>query len=836
MSQNTIYPSPPSPLSESTAIVAASTSTTIPIPSQLPPNHALAMWRSRLGSALRTALACAVVGVVTIYGPAALRRQLTFPAFAYVTTILIVGEATLAESLHGAACALYGTVLGVLPAILTLFLVQHVGFSAATAATAVAVSAFVVALPDSTELIAKRIALGQIVIIYVATFDMEDRSHAKAIMHPVHVAASTCLGVVASLVALLLPYPRLAFYEVREKSKQYSEMAMERLRLLVGAFCADNTTCMLAFISQAKCFGVASNKLLQDVKLKQAKLQWERPPFKFLSPQIGMPSDRLQAIELPLKGMESALISTSSVPVECFDEQLKHNLLYVRDQISLRLLRLNYFTETKEKLTKTIHSSTAVPENYKDLASFFFLFCIQLLYNGNLSTPLAEAAQGKKVMMGTEQAANSYKGETRLGIEKIKSTCSFNLTNERILVAIKCSISLGLAVLFGILFSNDNGYWSGLTVAITVTPWRESTFKLANVRAQGTALGSVYGVLGSIISQRFMELRFLVLLPWIIFTSFLRRSKMYGQAGGIAAIISAAILLGRENYGPPTSFAIERLTETCMGLACSILVELLLQPTRASTLARRGLSQCLRTLHECTNLTSQTSNLVALKEKEKELRQQVDVLKKYIGEAESEPNFWFLPFPTACYHKLHGSLSKMVELLYFVPHSMELLMEVSHGSGMHWDEIQEGIAGDMEQFKKLVGSSVKCLEEVAQVKSIARLEKEQGKRTTSNDLEQGKEEVLDGALFADEEECEKLVDSFLQHAKEEIESIDGDVGGEMRSQVVLCLASFGFCIGSLMKETRVLEKGILDLVQWENPGRHINLHDIYCKIKNLSTI
>ncbi|KAK1272112.1 hypothetical protein QJS04_geneDACA023480 [Acorus gramineus] len=58
-----------------------------------------------------------------------------------------------------------------------------------------------------------------------------------------------------------------------------------------------------------------------------------------------------------------------------------------------------------------------------------------------------------------------------------------------------------------------NGHWARLIVATGFAPSREPTFKSANLKAQGTVLGSVYGVFGSLISNHLMELWFLILLP-----------------------------------------------------------------------------------------------------------------------------------------------------------------------------------------------------------------------------------------------------------------------------------------------------------------------------------
>ena len=108
-----------------------------------------------------------------------------------------------------AACA---TVLVVCPAILSLWVIGPTKLSIGNTAAAVALSAFLVGLPESNGVVGKRIALGQIVIVYLLA--LVKGGETDAVMHPVHVAASTAVGVLACVLALLLPYPRLASYEV----------------------------------------------------------------------------------------------------------------------------------------------------------------------------------------------------------------------------------------------------------------------------------------------------------------------------------------------------------------------------------------------------------------------------------------------------------------------------------------------------------------------------------------------------------------------------------------------------------------------------------------------
>lgn len=401
---------------------------------------------------------------------------------------------------------------------------------------------------------------------------------------------------------------------------------------------------------------------------------------------------------------------------------------------------------------------------------------------------------------------------------------------NRLMPAFKCSLSLGLAVLFGLLYNKENGYWSGLSVAISLASAREATFKVANVKAQGTVLGSVYGVLGCSLFGKFLPIVFLSLLPWFIFTSFLQRSRMYGQAGGISAVIGAVTILSRKNFGPPSQFAMARITETFIGLSCSIMVELLLQPTRASTLARTQLSKCLGTLPACVASVSLrcNSNISELEENQRRLEIQVSELGKIIKEADVEPNFWFLPFHSACYIKIFESLSKMGDILLFSAHAVGLLEQASQGSiADSWKELVNKLEDhDLKLFKEMVCSSIKCYERVTSMKFLTLLEKELAKNKFSCDLELGKSRSYPNMIIMesnlDEHVMEKIIDLYLQHSKElldkiQVESTDHD---ELKyySQRVLGLTALGYCISSLVRESAEIGKEIKELVQWENPS------------------
>ncbi|CAI9755315.1 unnamed protein product [Fraxinus pennsylvanica] len=790
-----------------------------------------AVWRSCLAAAFKTGLACTIVGCTTLYGPEAIRREIAFPAFSYVTVILIVTDATLGDTLRGCWLAFYASFQGVFPAILSLWLIGPSRLTTSTTAALVAVSACLVVLPENTHLISKRIALGQIVIVYVIGFI--NGMHPEPIMHPIRVAASTALGVVACVLALLFPYRSLACHEVTENCKLFTENASERLKLIVKAFLAEDNKSRQALISQEKSLSVSGTKLLHSIKSKQESMQWERFLVMFFKLYCTNPGERLQNLERILRGMEISLTNCSQIPVRLADPELENDpTSSVEEHISNQIKRMppvmtiiqESQTENDMKFLQKLH--TIIPVTDKDLPFLFFLFCLKLLQGKSAAT--SPKVSGKQGSNDSEKQKKWHFGDI----------CSIpiRINKRRLMPAFKSSLSLGLAVLLGLMYSKENGFWAGLPVAISLASGREATFKLANAKAQGTVIGTVYGTICCFIFGKYIKLRFLSLLPWFIFSKFLCKSKMYGQAGGISAVIGAVLILGRENFGPPSEFAIARIVETFIGLSCSIMVDILLQPTRAATMAKIQLSTTIGTLHKCVGIIS-FSTISNFEEGQKQFKFQVNELGKIIGEAAAEPNFWFLPFNSACYGKLLESLSKMVDLLFFGAQAIKLLEQESRRiDSTQWKETVSKLDGDLKLFKETAVSAIKCLEEISLIKSLAALDKEFETRKGSLDLELGKRRPIDPYVvqFSSSSEADwtvKNVNSFLRHSDELLSHINiGKDEEEFKNQVILSLGALAFCINSIARETKEIEKVIKEVLQWENPSSQVNLYDILCKI------
>ncbi|KAA3464871.1 FUSC_2 domain-containing protein [Gossypium australe] len=792
-----------------------------------------APWRLRLGSALRTVLACSIVGCTTLYGPESVRHTITFPAFSYVTTILIVSDATLGDALRGCWHVLCASIQVILPSMLILRLIGPSRFNCGLAAVAVALSSFLIALPGSTHLTAKRIAFGQTVIIYVGAVIQGAKT--GIIIHPIHVAASTALGAVASILAMMFPYPHLAYREVRKICRFYAENASNRFNLLVEAFCAKGDMAAHNLITDARLLSKAGAKLIGSIKDKHEGMLWEKPWLRFLKPKRSDPGEKLKEMDMPIRGMEWALTNCTSFPVKMMDEELVDVLQIEKKQIALKLeqaMRSVPFDAATtpdmkgENTDRSLWTQKAISTNHEDLSSFFFLYCMELLQDG----PACILKNGEEAKI-QESSQPKKQGKSR-----VKQMQSFR--RENLLFAIKCSLSLGLAVLFGLIYNKENGYWSGLTIAISFVTERQATFMVANARAQGTAMGSVYGILCCFIFKKLTDLRFLLLLPWIIFTSFLRHSRMYGQAGGIAAVIGASLILGRKNYGTPSEFAIARTAEATIGLICFVAVEILFHPSRSATLAKTELSRTLRALQDCFKVislhTDRKENLRELmREKQKKLRYHVRELQNFIAEAELEPNFWFLPFHCGCYNKLLMSICKMTDLLHFTIHLIGFLSAASQMLGVTWEEIQEQIKNVLEHLVDKTGSLSKCLDKVLLVKFLEEIEKQLQMESVSRDLELGKSPNADVStrLGYEETSISEIGKSFLQYTIRVADKAERNEVEEMlKSQMVLCLSSLGYCLNDLKREATETEKEIAELLKWENPTRHVNFPELLSKL------
>lgn len=571
--------------------------------------------------------------------------------------------------------------------------------------------------------------------------------------------------------------------------------------------------------------------------------------MRAFNPNCVDPHEKLQDKEIPIRGMNIALSSCASFPVGVIDEELKGDLIDCRGRLILKLdNKTSCFAsydeaiapenKNKESLISFPWSLKNLSIAYKHLPTSFFLYCVQLLLEDS-----AIAINTKnRVERTLKTDARQYWSPKRIKEVIINILPS----SQKLGFALKCSVSLGLAVLFGLIYDKENGYWSGLTIAISFVQRRQATFWVANARGQGTAMGSIYGIICSFVVQKFGGVSFLPLIPWVVFSSFLMHSRMYGQAGGISAVIGTLLILGRQNYGPPTHFAIARIAEATIGLTCFIVVEIISNPSRGAGLAKAELSRSLRALQDCIDSIAITpsdkqvlswSSTPELLEKQKKLKSIVCQLEEFVAEAELEPSFWFLPFHGACYRKMLESLSKMVDLLLFVAYSIENFSRLALKDGVKCVAMQDRVNENIKLFKTKVDPTLKCLEEITGMKSLRKLEKELKNKNLPCDIESGEYPNADtNRILGDNEETDSTTGSFLRHLEEMADEIHANRDEEtLRGQMIVHYSCLGFCISCLIRETTKIENEVKELVMWENPSIHASPTEIYCKINALSS-
>ena len=560
-------------------------------------------------------------------------------------------------------------------------------------------------------------------------------------------------------------------------------------------------------------------------------MKWEWIPLKVCKLGWLGNSQKLQDLERPIRGMELALSNIPSYPIlqPLQIESLQNGINSLENQIVQSLNQgiayspsdshtfpeSNPYDEDQDQDPVMNTIQLINPTNHKNLPSFFFIFCLKLLQEKSQNNKLPNPQKSEE----QKQTPNTTKWAIPSGI----------LSSKKVMGALKSAISLGISVYLGLIYSKENGFWASLGVAVSIACTREATFKISNVKLQGTVIGSVYGVLCFVIFEKFLIGRLLCLLPCFVFTSFLQRSKMYGAAGGVSAIIGAVIILGRTNYGSPKELAFARIVETIIGVSSSIMVDIILHPTRASKLAKFQLTSTLRVLLKC--IDSMSFQPPDLKGSLKELGSHVVELKKLIDEANVEPNFWFLPFQSGCYGKLLKSLLKTVDLFAFVNRSVEgigqnlLVLE----DPLSWAKIGENLEEDVEDFKEMASGLVRCCVDVSSLKSLKVLEKEVEKKNKGEgdfeDVEMGESKMV---IEMEEMEKEKLLCSFMKHYVEVIEQSGESEDG--KREALLSFSALAFCLSSLMKEIEEIGKATRELIQRENPSSHVDFNEISSKI------
>lgn len=315
------------------------------------------------------------------------------------------------------------------------------------------------------------------------------------------------------------------------------------------------------------------------------------------------------------------------------------------------------------------------------------------------------------------------------GIVRWRRWVESRIDAQQARTAFKMSLAMAMGAFMGSWFSRDKGYWADITLGLGFTgASKGGSFKSATLRAQGTVAGSIYGLLVVLATKNWSNLRMVALIPWLVLTSFLRRSKLYGYAGAVSAFTGAIVILAHtsDKDSSEEDFTVIRIVEAFLGMASFILVELLVLPSRATSLVKAELVPGLGKLKaHCAAALSVYSEprcckccadaVADLKSREKSLKSLCARLTALVKEAAEEPRFWFSAFPESAYSKILTAMAKMLDHLHFSLSAFDAIVDAFARAGMaHQGELQDALAPSMRLLDERLVPLLEFLEQALQ--------------------------------------------------------------------------------------------------------------------------
>lgn len=439
----------------------------------------------------------------------------------------------------------------------------------------------------------------------------------------------------------------------------------------------------------------------------------------------------------------------------------------------------------------------------------------------------------------------------------------------------KVSMIMMLATVFGVhALPNDiHACWAPITVSFIIGNLQGGAFRLASLRIQGTAVGSIFGYL--VVSELYNHKYILplILAGWVSFSDYIRYSKTHGYSGLVSALTAAILMVGDFDGQDIKAFAMDRIAMTFIGVACFVLVETLLLPERAVVLVREELLQSLKRLRDCVAaivavytshevcLKCRTSAVKDMQKLEQQITAGLVAQTSLNNEAVLEPDLWFVPHPGEVYTRVISIQKRMLDLLFFMVCSLQASTE--DWSDEHMQKLlkplrssltalEDEVLATVDSLQKLLEKTNKSWDWLPSPKTL--LSAFRGGVPCAGDVERQRPgrrrrlgsvaEVFQPSRRASrallalghrrrsiggtpirlkttmdrfEQTFESVLDELMAAHSKTVESGGGGDGNVVSNSVMLSISSLSFCLHSLLKETVDLEKAVWELLQAENP-------------------
>ncbi|KAH7442985.1 hypothetical protein KP509_02G011400 [Ceratopteris richardii] len=476
--------------------------------------------------------------------------------------------------------------------------------------------------------------------------------------------------------------------------------------------------------------------------------------------------------------------------------------------------------------------------------------------------------------MGKEQ-------KKRFSFQQFALVLKFFTPNSlQLRTAFKASLAMALGGFMGFWFNNKKGYWADITLALGYTGVAKGgSFKVAVLRTLGTVCGSVYGLMVVLLTFNYPTLRLIALVPWVVFTSFIRQSKILGYSGAVSAFTGAIVIIARTNKdSSDEEFTVIRIVEAFLGMASFVLVEILVMPRRAASMVKPEIISGFRKLQEFTSaifesyycehcdLFDECKTMKELKGKEEKLRKSLSTQTALVKEAAEEPRFWFAPFPEKNFMKVVEEQKNILELLHFSVTILEEIKRAGREANISFGRtLQSFLRSTMVMLEERVVPSVflvarmlegkieqvyttqnaqngRCVSALSyQVPDCKTNEVNEQKSMESQNLtitDYTKRNGTRHYLFADKPPSQEslFIEAFeksVMHVAHELAILEGNVGmfpdtssTEERNNAAfdvycntlyLSLGTLAFTMNRLFHHITQLEKVVHELIQEENP-------------------
>ncbi|KAI5082733.1 hypothetical protein GOP47_0002476 [Adiantum capillus-veneris] len=486
----------------------------------------------------------------------------------------------------------------------------------------------------------------------------------------------------------------------------------------------------------------------------------------------------------------------------------------------------------------TPHNKIGAPFSFAEHAQFaFFFFSIQKLVvemkykfeSWNCPKPARTKSVSPEPRCSKELCSKRlYKRAEK----KPLAQAWFKLDLQQLKSVFRLALTMAIAGFLGYSFNKKKGYWADITVAMGFRALlKGDVYKIASLRTLGISCGSIYGLLVARSTVPLRVLRYVALIPWVILTSFLRKSRIFAYGGGLSSFTAAVVILASEKSKDYSDqdFTVLRIVEALLGLASFVVVEILICPHRARSRVKPAmligidklqqfagniLEACSYQEQSCANCWSDE-----LRSEYQNLREMTSGLTQLVKEAAEEPQFWFEPFQEKIHLRVVEEERKVVEMLHLGVDAL--------------DGIKRAARGKRGMESLLLGELKAVMDILIEKKVIPTLDLLATMLSFDRKAESFKEPLVKAPLLSDEGCLEAFERGALQlvytlyHSNQlRVERagsnaallIENNCGFESLSNTMfLSLGTLAFSVKCLLHHSKELHQASLQLFQTKNP-------------------